>query len=121
MADALRDATGMSVVPGDRSKATLTALGSRNVRLIAVSAESLGSVGFRNEFALRRHQPKLGSVPVLVFGDPPASAAAAQRMPGLVSVPIARSPADLRAGLRRQLQAIDRDVLPDGQHAENDT
>jgi hypothetical protein len=109
VAEALREATGISVVPGDRSKGTLNALGSRNVRLIAVSAASLGSVGFRNEFALRRHQPKLSAVPVFVFGEPPMTTAAAERMPGLVPIGVGGSLADLRAGLRRHIRAIDRD------------
>jgi len=115
VADALRRATGMSVLPVDRTKATLSALGSRNVRLIAVSAASLGAVGFRNEFALRLHQPRLGSVPVLVFGDAPASSAAARWMPGAVAIPIDGSPTHVRAGLRRrirELDAADGETLP---------
>jgi hypothetical protein len=111
VAEALRAATGMSVVPGDRSRATLRALASRNVRIIAVSATALTAVGFRNEFALRWHQPRLGSVPVLVFGDRPASSAAAASIPGVVPITIDGTAADLRAGLRRQIRAIDREAL----------
>jgi len=113
IADALREATGMAVVPGDRTKATLSALGSRNVRLIAVSAASLGAIGFRNEFALRWHQPRLSSVPVLVFGDAPTSSAAAERMPGAVPVLIDGSPARVRAGLRRRIRELDGGALAD--------
>ena len=108
VADVLREETGMPVVPGDRSKATLNALGSRSVRLIAVSAASLGVVGFRNEFALRCHQPRLGSVPVLVFGKGIEPAAVADRVPGVVPIAIATSPGDLRRGLRKQIRALER-------------
>jgi hypothetical protein len=108
VADVLRQETGMPVVPGDGSKATLNALATRSVRLIAVSAASLGAVGFRNEFALRCHQPRLGSVPVLVFGAGNEPAAVAERMPGVVPIAVASAPGDLRGGLRRQIRAIER-------------
>jgi hypothetical protein len=103
----LREELGMTVSGDVASKATLSALGSRNVRLIAVSAGALESVGFRNEFALRCHQPRLGSVPVLVYGVDPAAEAAAARMPGLVPVGHAGSIADLRARLRARIRTID--------------
>jgi len=110
VASTLRDETGMAVVPGDGSKSTLNALGTRNVRLIAVSAGSLEPVGFRNEFALRCHQPRLGSVPVFVFGAAAAAAEAARRMPGLVPVAHAGSVKDLGRRLRRQVRAMDAAV-----------
>jgi hypothetical protein len=103
----LREELGMTVSGDVASKATLSALGSRNVRLIAVSAGALESVGFRNEFALRCHQPRLGSVPVLVYGAGPAAEAAAGRMPGLVPVGHAGSIGDLRSRLRAQIRTID--------------
>ena len=108
VADVVRQETGMPVVPGDGSKATLSALGSRSVRLIAVSAASLGAVGFRNEFALRYHQPRLGNVPVLVFGTGTEPAMVAERLPGVVPIAVASLPADLRSGLRREIRAIER-------------
>ena len=107
VASTLREETGMAVVPGDGTKATLNALGSRNVRLIAVSAGALEPVGFRNEFALRCHQPRLGSVPVFVFGAAAAASEAAQRMPGLVPVAHAGSVSDLGRRPRRQVRAMD--------------
>ncbi len=97
----------MAVVPGDGTKATLNALGSRNVRLIAVSAGALEPVGFRNEFALRCHQPRLGSVPSSPCGAAAAASEAAQRMPGLVPVAPAGSVSDLGRRLRRQVRAMD--------------
>jgi hypothetical protein len=102
----LREVTGMTVSGGVASKATLSALGSRTVRLIAVSAVALESVGFRNEFALRCHQPRLGSVPVFVYGDGAAAETAAKRMPGLTPIGHAGSTGDLRSRLRAGIRAI---------------
>jgi hypothetical protein len=107
MAEAMRAATGMSVIARDGSKATLHALTTRQVKLIAISAASLEAVGFRNEFGLRWHQPRLGSVPVFVFGDLPASTAAAELMPGVIPIRVDGSLAALRTGLRRQIRAVD--------------
>lgn len=103
----LRQETGMAVAHGVASKATLSALGSRNVRLIAVSAGALESVGFRNEFALRCDQPRLGSVPVFVYGAGPAVDEATRRMPGLVPVGHAGAIGDLGSRLRAGIRAID--------------
>jgi len=66
----LREETGLTVVPGDQSRATLNALSTRNVRLIAVSAGSLNSIGFRNEFALRWHQPRPRRLIALRHAEP---------------------------------------------------
>lgn len=110
----LREETGLPVVPGDHSRTTLNALSTRNVRLIAVSAGSLHSVGFRNEFALRWHQPRLGSVPVLVFGSAAATEAAAARMPGLVPIAHGGSMVEMRDRLRRQIRAIDDQAVATG-------
>lgn len=65
----------MVIGPADRL--TLAALGSRNVKLIAMDAACLGSVGLRNELSLRRRQPRLGRVPILVYGG-----ASGEEMPG---------------------------------------
>lgn len=102
----LREVTGMTVSGGVASKATLSALGSRTVRLIAVSAGALESVGFRNEFALRCHQPRLGSVPVFVYGDGTAAETVAERMPGLTPIGPAGSIGDLRSRLRAGIRAV---------------
>jgi hypothetical protein len=64
----LRTVTEMAVVVAPADRPTLAALASRNVRLIAVDATCLTGVGFRNELSLRRRQPRLGSVPILVYG-----------------------------------------------------
>jgi hypothetical protein len=71
MERALRRGTGLAVASGPADRFTLAALGSRNVKLIAMDATCLGSVGFRNELSLRRRQPRLGRVPILVYGDVP--------------------------------------------------
>jgi hypothetical protein len=70
----LRQATDLALVVGPADRLTLAALGSRNVKLIALDGRCLGSVGFRNELSLRRRQPRLGSVPILVYGDKPGAA-----------------------------------------------
>jgi hypothetical protein len=64
----LRQGTGLAVMIGPADRLTLAALGSRTVKLIAMDSTCLGSVGFRNELSLRRRQPRLGRVPVLVYG-----------------------------------------------------
>jgi hypothetical protein len=64
----LRRGTDLAVVISPADRLTLAALGSRNVKLIAMDAACLGSVGFRNELSLRRRQPRLGRVPILVYG-----------------------------------------------------
>ena len=103
LAAALREMTDLAVVAGVPSKATLTALGSRNVKLIAASASCLESLAFRNEFALRCRQPKLSSVPVLLFGSDGAVSAAARSMPAASA--LAYRPADdIGPRLRRQLE-----------------
>jgi hypothetical protein len=117
----LREETGMAIARGAASKATLSALGSRNVRLIAVSAGALESVGFRNEFALRCHQPRLGSVPVLVYGVGPAAEAAAARMPGLVPVGHAGSVGELRSRLQARIRTIDDGTAPAASAADDAT
>jgi hypothetical protein len=105
LASALREMTDLAVVAGVPSKATLTALGSRNVKLIAASASSLESLAFRNEFALRCRQPKLSSVPVVLFGSDGAVSAAARSMPAAAA--LAYRPAeDIGPGLRRQLEHV---------------
>jgi hypothetical protein len=67
--DTLRNETGLLLAVGEPNRSSLSALGSRNVRLIAVEARCLISVGFRNEFVLRCRQPRLAAVPVFVFGS----------------------------------------------------
>lgn len=69
----LRQATDLALVVGPADRLTLAALGSRNVKLIALDGACLGGVGFRNELSLRRRQPRLGSVPILVYGDESAT------------------------------------------------
>ena len=68
VAGTLRESTGYSVAVGGPDRGTLVAIGLRNVQLIAVDASCLSRVGFRNEFALRRGESQLRSVPVIVYG-----------------------------------------------------
>jgi hypothetical protein len=69
----LRLGTDLAVVVGPADRLTLAALGSRDVKLIAIDAACLRSVGFRNELSLRRRQPRLGRVPILVYGGRPGA------------------------------------------------
>lgn len=108
VARVLGDVTDLAVAAGDPTKATLVALGSRNVKLIAVAAECLESIGFRNEFALRCRQPRLGSVPVFVYGRAGMMAPATAWMPDAWPIPYRRA-AEIGVGLRRQLQAAQTD------------
>jgi len=64
----LRHETRYSVAVAQPTRSTLVSLGLRNVQLIAVEASCLASVGFRNEFSLRRREAQLRSVPVIVYG-----------------------------------------------------
>ena len=104
VASTLRDLGGLAVVAGAPSKATLTALASRNVKLIAADAGCLESLAFRNEFVLRCRQPKLSSVPVLLYGHDGQMRAAAERMPA--AAPLSWREGDVARGLRRQLQKL---------------
>jgi hypothetical protein len=104
VASTLRDLGGLAVVAGAPSKATLTALASRNVKLIAADAGCLESLAFRNEFVLRCRQPKLSSVPVVLYGQDGQVSAAAERMPA--AAPLPWRGGDVGPGLRRQLQEL---------------
>lgn len=105
LAAALREMTDLAVVSGVPSKATLIALGSRNVKLIAASASCLESLAFRNEFALRCRQPKLSSVPVLLFGPAGTVSAAARSLPTAAALAYRRADG-IGPGLRRQLEHV---------------
>ena len=105
VASTLRDLSDLAVVAGEPSKATLTALASRNVKLIAAAAGCLESLAFRNEFVLRCRQPKLSSVPVVLYGQDGQVNAAAERMPAAAPLPY-RQPDDIGPGLRRQLEHV---------------
>ncbi|HEX2193365.1 MAG TPA: hypothetical protein VHK63_00115 [Candidatus Limnocylindria bacterium] len=98
---ALDEVTDLSVVAGTPSKATLAALGSRNVKLIAVAAAALESLAFRNEFGLRCRQPKLRDVPLFVFGANGAAAAA----PRIATASTLQTGLGEAADMRRQLKA----------------
>lgn len=67
--ETLRELTAFSLAVGEPNRRTLTALSSRNVKLIVIDVGCLSAVGFRNEFTLRRSQPRLSVVPVFVYGD----------------------------------------------------
>ncbi len=105
VASTLRDVTDLTVIAGAPSKATLTALASRNVKLIAAAAGCLESLAFRNEFVLRCRQPRLSNVPVVLYGRDEPVSAAARRMPA--AAPLAyRRPDDIGPGLRRRLRHV---------------
>jgi hypothetical protein len=105
VASTLRDLSDLAVVAGDPSKATLAALASRNVKLIAAAAGCLESLAFRNEFVLRCRQPKLSSVPIVLYGQDGQVSTAAERMPEAAPLPY-RQPDDIGPGLRRQLEHV---------------
>jgi PleD family two-component response regulator len=65
----LQKLTALTVFVRAPSRRVLSALSTRNVKLIAVDAACLVTVGFRNELALRHRQPRLHSVPIVVYGD----------------------------------------------------
>ena len=104
VASTLRELSHLAVVAGEPSKATLAALASRNVKLIAADAGCLESLAFRNEFVLRCSQPKLSSVPVVLYGQEGQLRAAVERMPA--AAPLPYRPDDVEPGLRRQLQHL---------------
>lgn len=106
VAGSLGDLTDLVVVAGAPRKATLAALGSRDVRLIAVAAGSLDGVGFRNEFTLRCRQPRLSSVPILVYGRAAEVEGAARRLPGAGRVGH-ETPGELEARLRQQVARLE--------------
>jgi hypothetical protein len=105
VASTLRELSDLAVVAGAPSKATLAALASRNVKLIAAAAGCLESLAFRNEFVLRCRQPKLSSVPVVLYGQDGQVNAAAERMPAAAPLHY-RRPDDIGPGLRRQLEHV---------------
>lgn len=109
VARTLHEITGLAVATGPPGKQTLTALGSRNVKLIAVAGECLEPIGFRNEFGLRLRGSRLGAVPVFLYGPDEFVRAAARRMPS--AAPLAtRRPADIGPGLRRQLERLEAGI-----------
>jgi len=69
----LHELTNLAVVVRPPSRSVLAALATWNVKLIAIDAACLVAVGFRNELALRHRQPRLHSVPIVVYGDPAIS------------------------------------------------
>jgi hypothetical protein len=105
VASTLRELSDLAVVAGAPSKATLAALASRNVKLIAAAAGCLESLAFRNEFVLRCRQPKLSSVPVVLYGQDGQVNVAAERMPAAAPLPY-HQPDDIGPGLRRQLEHV---------------
>jgi hypothetical protein len=66
---AFHEQTGMAVMVGPPDAGTLAAISTRDVKLIAVDGSCLVSVGFRNELTLRHGQPRLRSVPIVVYGE----------------------------------------------------
>lgn len=106
---AIREVTDLAVASGPPSKLTLSALGSRNVKLIAISAASLERIAFRNEFVLRCRQPRLGSVPVFVFGTQPALPGVLAHVPDAYPVGYEQKAADMAVLLRRQIRAFEAD------------
>lgn len=101
----LRAMTDLAVAAGPPNKVTLTSLGSRNVKVIAVAASCLGSIGFRNEFTLRRRQPRLRTAPLLLYGDRGEVEAVLQLVPGASLVGIDRPEVDIATGLRARAEA----------------
>lgn len=106
MERSLREATGFTVAVGEASRTTLTALGSRNVKLIAIDADCLAPIGFRNEFSLRRRQPKMRAVPIVLFGRQPASQPALQDL-AAGEEPEDAAMDDVLRKLRRRMRAIE--------------
>lgn len=96
----LRKGTHMAVVVRPADRITLAALGSRNVKMIAMDAACLGSVGFRNELSLRRRQPRLGRVPILVYGGPSTEVPDTQH-------PVAEGTRRAIDRLRNQMRAVE--------------
>jgi len=70
VARTLRELTGLTVMAGNPDRHVLSALSTRNVKLIAVDASCLLAVGFRNELTLRHRQPRMQAAPMVVYGDP---------------------------------------------------
>jgi PleD family two-component response regulator len=66
----LQELTRLTVLVRAPSRRVLAAFATWNVKLIAIDAACLVGVGFRNELALRHRQPRLHSVPIVVYGDP---------------------------------------------------
>lgn len=108
VARAMHEVTGLAVAAGPPSKQTLSALGSRNVKVIAVAGECLEPIGFRNEFALRCRGTRLGSLPVFLYGPDGMVLAAAERMPDAHPLP-SRGVGDIGVVLRRELDRIEAD------------
>jgi hypothetical protein len=67
----VHERVGMAVLVGEADGATLAAISTRDVQLIAVHGACLVSVAFRNELRLRHAQPRLRSVPIMVYGAAP--------------------------------------------------
>lgn len=111
--ETLRDATTLAVAVGEPNRATLTALGSRNVKLIAVDARCLSRIGFRNEFSLRRRQPRLSSVPVFLYGDDAVLEPMAPQFPDARLIGFAGGPRAAVRRLRREVR------LPDARRVGN--
>jgi len=119
MASTLREVCDLAVVAGAPSKTTLAALASRNVKLIAAEAGCLESLAFRNEFVLRCRQPKLSSVPVVLYGPDGQVSAAAERLPAAAPLP-SRRPDGIAPGQRRQLQHLIAGDALEGEATEAD-
>ncbi len=102
VAGTLREVTGLAVAVGAPTKQTLTSLGLRNVKLIAVSGECLQAIAFRNEFALRCRQPKLSSVPIFIYGPDRLIRVAGEHLPGAAAIGYL-PPGEISSGLRRTL------------------
>ncbi len=117
VAQTLRGVTGLAVAIGAPTKQTLTSLGLRNVKLIAISGECLDAIGFRNEFALRCRQPKLSSVPIFLYGPDRLIRLAGERMPDTASVGYLRSD-EITRGLRHKLEAFEGGQLIPGLDAD---
>ena len=112
----LRESTELAVASGQPTKATLSALGSRNVRLIVMADACLDSIGFRNELGLRLRQPRLSSVPLFVYGRTNGAAHAGWG-PAAMALDY-RQPTDVAVALKRHLDALEvRAQLANAAHA----
>lgn len=115
--ETLRQLTDFAIVTGSPSKLTLAALGSRNVKLIAVAATCMESIGFRNEFLLRCRQPRLSGVPILVFGRGGAGrgrgGAHGALLPQMRAVSYRQVPSEMALAVRAAVTAIDAEAAGD--------
>lgn len=68
VAATVRELTGLHLIEAQPNRRTLAALSAHNTKLLCIDAACLVSLGFRSELELRRRQPRLGAVPIVVYG-----------------------------------------------------